>query len=156
MMNVSEIMTSNPVVVYQGETLDVALKKMWQVGCHHLPVLNRERQVMGILTDQDCRVALYAPLLPPVEGEHVELARQIQVQSAMSPAPIIVEPNVRIEEAVSLMYRHHVSSLPVMLDETLVGIVTTSDIMVAFLKVLGRDKESVRMEDSIGVTVAGL
>jgi acetoin utilization protein AcuB len=154
-MYVSEIMTSDPVVVYQGESLDVALKKMWQVGCHHLPVLNRERHVMGILTDQDCRVALNAPILPAIDGEHIELARQIQVQSAMSPAPIIVEPNVRIEEAVSLMYRHHVSSLPVMLDETLVGIVTTSDIMVAFLKVLGRDKASLRIEDSIGATVTG-
>jgi acetoin utilization protein AcuB len=148
-MNVADIMTSDPVVVYQGETLEIALKKMWQLGCHHLPVLNRDRHVLGMLTDQDCRVALNAPLLPPIEGEHIELARQIQVQAAMSPAPIIVEPNVRIEEAVYLMYRHHVSSLPVMLDETLVGIVTTSDILVAFLKIRGRSGEPFNTQDSV-------
>jgi CBS domain-containing protein len=41
-MNVSEIMTSHPVVIYQGETLDAALMKMWQVVTAHLPVLSYE------------------------------------------------------------------------------------------------------------------
>jgi acetoin utilization protein AcuB len=109
---------------------------------------------MGILTDQDCRVALDAPLLPQEEGDHIKLARQIQVQAAMSPAPIIVEPDARIEEAVYLMYRHHVSSLPVMLDETLMGIVTTSDILVAFLKIRERLGDPVRADGAVTAPMA--
>lgn len=109
---------------------------------------------MGILTDQDCRVALNAPLLPQEEGEYLEVAREIEVKTAMSPAPIVVEPNARIEEAVYLMYRHHVSSLPIMLDETLVGIVTTSDILVAFLKMQGWSGNPIKTSDVMIMTAS--
>jgi CBS domain-containing protein len=52
----------------------------------------------------------------------------------MSPAPIVVEPSAPAEEAVRLMLMNRIGSLPVMRSETLIGIVTKSDILLAFMR----------------------
>jgi predicted transcriptional regulator len=52
----------------------------------------------------------------------------------MTPAPIIIEPHAPVVQAARLMLVNHISSLPVMRSETLVGIVTKSDILVAFMR----------------------
>jgi acetoin utilization protein AcuB len=54
----------------------------------------------------------------------------------MTPAPIVVEPDASVVKAAQLFLNHRISCLPVMRDETLVGIITTSDILVAFVRLL--------------------
>jgi CBS domain-containing protein len=54
----------------------------------------------------------------------------------MSPAPIIIEPDSSVEEAARLMLTHHIGCLPVMRGETLVGIITTSDLVIALINLL--------------------
>ena len=56
----------------------------------------------------------------------------------MTPAPIIVEPNTPAAEAARLMLVNHIGCLPVMRSETLVGIITKSDILMAFMNIYNR------------------
>jgi CBS domain-containing protein len=56
----------------------------------------------------------------------------------MTPAPIVVEPEMDADEAARLMLTNHIGCLPVMRSETLVGIVTTSDMLVAFMNLYKR------------------
>jgi acetoin utilization protein AcuB len=133
-MNVSDIMTVKPTVILQDDTLDVALHLMDQVGCHHLPVLSSDGHLVGILSDRDCRKALNLPLIQQEHWKDQDMAEQIPIRSLMSPAPIIVEPDAPAEEAVRLMLVNRISSLPVMRSETLVGIITKSDILTAFMR----------------------
>ena len=51
----------------------------------------------------------------------------------MSPAPIMIEPDATATEAARLMLTHRIGCLPVMRGETLVGIITRSDILIAFM-----------------------
>jgi len=53
----------------------------------------------------------------------------------MTPAPIVVEPNAAASEAARLMLTHRIGCLPVMRVETLVGVITRSDILVAFMNI---------------------
>jgi acetoin utilization protein AcuB len=52
----------------------------------------------------------------------------------MTPAPIIVEPDTSAAEAARLMLVNQISCLPVMRGETLIGILTSSDIFMAFIR----------------------
>lgn len=109
---------------------------MDQVGCHHLPVLSKDGHLIGILSDRDCRKALN---LPQVQREHWEddnLTNHLLVRSLMTPAPIVTEPDASAEEAARLMLVNRISCLPVMRSETLVGIVTKSDILLAFMRLV--------------------
>ncbi len=133
-MNVSEMMTAKPVVIGQNQTLLDAMEAMNRIGCHHLPVTGVDGHIVGIITESDCRRALNAPELPSDPASVAGRSRSLVVRSLMSPAPIIAEPDMPAEEAARLMLAHHVSCLPVMRGETLVGIITTSDVLIAFIR----------------------
>ena len=137
-MNVADMMTASPVVIQPDKSLKDALDTMEEVGCHHLPVIS-DGHLVGIITDHDCRIALHAPKIPPQTGTFEEAAGKITVRQLMTPAPIVVEPDASADEACRLMLAHHVSSLPVMNSETLVGIITTSDILMAFIRMHQRE-----------------
>jgi len=137
-MIVADIMTKKPVTIHQDESLRVALEYMEANGCQHLPVLDSEGHLVGMLSDRDCRKALQKPTLIREHWEDADLIKHIPVRSLMTPAPIVVEPNMSAAEAARLMLEHHISSLPVMRSETLVGIMTKSDILYAFMKTQDR------------------
>lgn len=133
-MNVSEIMTHKPATIQQNETLYDALGKMEEVGCHHLPVLSDDGHLVGIITNHDCHVPLNLRYTMRDRWRENEKVNKILVRTTMTPAPIVVEPTTKAAEAARLMLSNHISCLPVMRGETLVGIVTISDILMAFIK----------------------
>lgn len=132
-MNVLDIMTANPITIKLNASLGEALELMEMHDFKHLPVLSLEGHLVGILSDRDCRQALNSPYTLRERWQDEVLITQLQVRAMMSPAPIIIEPNASAAEAARLMLTHQVGCLPVMRGESLVGIVTRSDILVAFM-----------------------
>ena len=137
-MNVADIMTRNPATIAHNSTLGAALELMERVDCRHLPVLSTDSHLVGILSDRDCRLALNAPNTLRERWQDEEIIQHTQVAGIMTPAPIVTEADVPACEAARLMLTHHVSALPVMRGETLIGIVTTSDLLAAFMSLLKR------------------
>lgn len=133
-MNVSDIMTRNPITISSSSTLREAMEAMEKISCHHLPVLSAEKHLVGIITARDCRLALSLPDVVREYWLEDELSTRLLVRSVMTPAPTVVTPDTSAQEAARMMLRDYVSCLPVMRDETLVGIITVSDILVAFAK----------------------
>lgn len=132
-MIVADIMTQNPVTIRLDDTLQVALKLMDEHHCRHLPVLDREAHLIGIISDRDCRQALNSPYILRERWQDNDLIHHLQARAIMTPAPIVIEPNASASEAARLMHSNNISALPVMKSETLVGIITTSDILIAFM-----------------------
>jgi len=133
-MYVAEIMTEKPVTIRSKSTLRQALELMETHTCRHLPVVSVDGHLVGIVSDRDCRLALNSPTVLRERWQDEEVTHQTAMRAIMSPAPIIVEPDMPAHEAARLMLNQNISALPVMRGETLVGIVTTSDILMAFLR----------------------
>ena len=87
-----------------------------------LPVVEGGRLV-GILTERDIR-------------EHTGYLGSTRVNAAMRTALITVTPFNTVEDAARLMLKHKIGGLPIVADGKLVGIVTTSDLLRAFLLVV--------------------
>lgn len=134
-MNVLDIMTASPVVIRSDKSLRMALEKMEQNRVKHLPVLGVDGHLVGVLSDRDCRYALNSPYIMRERWQDEDLTDHLEIRAMMSPAPIIVEPDAPAAEAARLMLEHRIGCLPVMRGETLVGIVTRSDILVAFMNI---------------------
>jgi len=132
-MNVVDIMTKNPITIKLRSPLRDALSQMEDHGIKHLPVVSPDGHLVGVVTDRDCRLALNSPYILHERWQDEELVNQLQVRAVMSPAPIIVEPTAPAAEAARLMLTHRIGCLPVMRAETLVGIITRSDLLVAFM-----------------------
>lgn len=143
-MNVYEIMTANPVTIDQYSSIADALERMRAMHCHHLPVLSAASHLIGILSEYDCQQFLLdAQADPAYEGfTESQLAARVPVQAVMSTAPIVVEPDMSAHQAARLMLTNNIRSLPVMRAETLVGIVTTSDLLIAFMQMSNRRQEN--------------
>lgn len=140
-MYVSDVMTQKPVTVNRDQNLRHVLEIMERVGCHHLPVLGQDGHLVGVISDRDCRTALNSPYIMREQWQDDDLVNNLRIGSLMTPAPIVVEPDTPAEEAVRLMLNNRISCLPVMRSETLIGIVTTSDILVAFMNMQRRQEK---------------
>src|SRR5690242_13140325 len=135
-MRASDIMTAHPITVELDDPLGVAIERMQSVGCRRLPVVNKDGALIGIITDRDTRLALHSPYIEHDLGQDIALLQNLPVRACMTPAHITVEPTTRIEDAISLMLTHRIGGLPVLKGETVVGIITSTDVMTAFVRYL--------------------
>jgi acetoin utilization protein AcuB len=98
-----------------------------------VPVVQDE-VLVGILTDRDIR-------------RHVGVEERTRVGATMTETPLSVSPQMPVEEAVQLMLKHQIGGLPVVENGKVVGIITTSDVLRAFLEMTGAStQESVRID----------
>jgi len=132
-MLVRHRMTANPTTIGPHDYLVTAKQKMEAGKFRRLPVV-QDNILVGILTDRD--------ILRFVGSED-----RTRVDGAMTESPLTTSPITPVEEAVRLMLKHQVSGLPVIEQGKVVGIVTTSDIMQAFLEVSGASTQgSIRVD----------
>jgi acetoin utilization protein AcuB len=98
----------------------------------HIPVVKDERLV-GIISDRDLRDAS-----PPLgDPERVSTMKEIRLEEVMTREVITTHPEDTIVHAVREMYERKIESLPVVDEEKLLGIVTSSDVMRALIAVIG-------------------
>ena len=126
-MLVSKRMQKKPVTVGPEEHLATVQKKMKEGGFRRTPVVENGLLV-GIVTDRDIR-------------QHLGFLERTKVNVAMSEKLVTVAPQTTLEEAALLLLKHKIGGLPVVDDGQLVGIITTSDILHAFLDVMGASEE---------------
>src|SRR5262249_16073626 len=132
-MLVRHRMTQQPVTVNPQDTLATAQEKMTAGHFRRVPVVH-EGVLVGILTDRDLR-------------RHVGVEERTRIGAAMTETPLTVSPQTTVEEAVQLMLKHQISGLPVVENGKVVGMITTSDVLRAFLEMTGASApESVRID----------
>src|SRR5579859_6917351 len=132
-MRVSDIMTRDPVKVRLDDTLRTAVEQMQRYTCHRLPVVDNDGALVGIITDRDTRLALHSPFVLHERWQEEALLDRVTVRACMTCAPIAIEPNAEIEDAIRLMLEHRIGGLPVLRGESVVGIITSTDVMAAFI-----------------------
>ncbi|SRR5258708_37944529 len=139
-MRVADIMTEHPVTVQLNDTLRTAVEQMQTYNCRRLPVVNADGSLVGIVTDRDTRLALQSPFVLHEKWEDEALLDSVTVRECMTSAPITVEPTTDISDAINLMLVHRIGGLPVLRGETIVGIITSTDVMTAFVRYLRRSE----------------
>ena len=122
-MLVRHRMTANPETISPQDYLAKASEKMTAGKFRRLPVV-QDGRLVGVLTDRD--------ILRFVGSEG-----RTRVDGAMTESPLTISPDTPVEDAIRLMMKHQISGLPVVEQGKVVGVVTTSDILQAFLEVSG-------------------
>jgi acetoin utilization protein AcuB len=95
----------------------------------HLPVVDPDGRLVGIVTDRDLRQASLARLHALRERD-----RDLTVQDVMTWAVITTGPDVPVNHAVAAMYERRIGSLPVVEDGRLVAILTEGDLLRTLMK----------------------
>lgn len=127
---------------------DASLWKAWQLlqthHIRHLPVAQGKR-VVGMLTDRTIRQMMPSSLAPPLEVKQFQAwGAHVKVSEVMSRQLFPVSPETPVHEALKIMLDRRVGVTPVIRGSTLVGILTTRDLLKAlagFLHAVGFEAE---------------
>ena len=141
MLLVKDSMTREVVALPPQSTAGEALALCRERRIRHLPVLEGDR-LIGIVSDRDLRSAT------PALGDHAraEALGRILVHEVMAREVATAHPDDPIEEAANAMRERKIGCLPVIEDDALVGIVTSSDVMEALVYLMGAHEPGNRLE----------
>jgi CBS domain-containing protein len=137
-MKVETIMTRDVASVTPETPLKVVATTLLGFGISGVPVCDRAGQVVGVVSESDVLFKEIGPdprgraLFPQLERKGKEDART--AGEAMTSPAVVIEPKSAVWEAARKMLEHHVNRLPVVDDGRLVGIVTRSDLVRAFVR----------------------
>jgi acetoin utilization protein AcuB len=141
MLLVRDSMTQEVVTVAQETTAAEALALCRMNRIRHLPVLQGGRLV-GVISDRDLRAATPA-LGDPARAEALH---RLRVADEMARDVVTARPEDPIEDAAMAMYERKIGCLPVIDGEDLVGIVTSSDVLRALVRLVGVHEPGSRLE----------
>ena len=116
-MQVSEVMTSNPVSVGRTDTLQQAAQLMKDNDCGSLPVTHEE-SVCGVITDRDITVRAVANGAACTES----------VETAMTSEVVSIGSDAQTSEAAQMMSDNQLHRIYVVDDGSLVGVVALADL----------------------------
>lgn len=127
-MTVEDIMSRDLVTVAPDTTLMEIRKLLYEGGFHHLLVVEND-ELRGVISDRDVLRAI-SPFLDTYSEEQRDVQTLARAaREIMRMDPITVTPDGEIEEASQRLLDNKISSLPVVEDGELVGIVTTKDLL---------------------------
>jgi CBS domain-containing membrane protein len=125
---VKEIMMSSPVTLKPGDTLDLANDVISLGRIRHIPVVDDGRLV-GLLSDRDLIGAAATQIFGLKQKSKSALLKSVLIKDIMKKKVITVTSETKIGSAARLMADKKIGCVPVMDDGTLVGLVTTTDIL---------------------------
>ncbi len=113
-MLVRDYMVTDVVCVEIPGNRDDVLRILKRTGISGVPVL-KDGKLVGIITRKDL----------------LRKADEVQLGLLMTPDPVVIRPDAPISEAAQLMIRHNIRRLPVVENESLIGIISVADLVAA-------------------------
>ncbi len=133
-MKVKELMTKDVLTVSPDDKVDKVFYLFNFENIRHVPIVEGGKLV-GILSDRDLKKIL-GPLKKSVQkqdGTSITISAR-KVRTIMRRNPVTVEPEQRAADAAAIMAKRKIGALPVVHKNKLVGILTSTDILKAFVK----------------------
>jgi acetoin utilization protein AcuB len=127
---VAEVMTPEPLTVHPGDQLLDAAARMRQYRVRHLPVVNGDRRLVGMLSDRDIRAAVGDPVRALTSTETRVRLETMHVEDAMNRGAITVDPARACADVASYFADVRAEAAPVV-DATgkLVGVLSYVDLL---------------------------
>ena len=129
-------MSEKVVTISKTAGLPQAVALMKEFDIRHLPVVNGEKRLIGLVTEGDVRGAIFPAMI-----------EDLTIHDLMVSDPITVDPDTMLEDAARIIYRNKIGCLPVVgKDGVLHGIVTVADMLGALIELMGFLSGSSRLD----------
>lgn len=125
MLKVEQVMAKKVVTIDRDASIEELVKNFRKYDYHAFPVLSGEK-LIGIVTKTDILKILGREKLGDVLASHIN--------DIMTTPPSTISPDVYMGDAVKIMLKQHIRTLPVVKNDRLVGLISHSDIVRRILK----------------------
>jgi len=149
----------SPVTIRPDASFFEARSLIHDKGIRHLPVVDKENRLVGIVTESDIREAGPSDVAMLSVKELTDLLGTLKVSELMVPREkvITITPDTLIEEAIQLMHDNKIGCLPVVDEGKLYGIFTETDALAHLVDIFGSKQKGTRLtvalEDKAGTMV---
>lgn len=145
-MFVRDRMSSEPVTITPDTPFQDALKLMRDHRFRRLPVVDRNGQLVGIVSERDLLYASPSPATSLSVWELNYLLSKLQVREIMTRDVVSTTPDTPIEEAARVIADERFGGMPVVdADNRVVGVITETDIFKTFVEMFGGGQSGVRL-----------
>jgi CBS domain-containing protein len=135
-MKVKDVMNPRPITVTSDTSIESMIERLRQQIEDCFPVVNKNRKLVGIITESDLLDVLYIPTHRATVGSTLvrEAMKRVarNVGEIMTKRPITVTPKMTIQETLNIMATHKLRHLPVVEGEKLVGLINLRDILFLY------------------------
>jgi len=144
---IKEKMQKNPITISPEASFYEARAIIRDKGIRHLPVVDKNHHLVGLVTDNDIREAAPSDATSLSVHELHYLLGKLKVSAFMTPKNkiITITPETIIERAAQLLQKHKIGCLPIVEGEKLIGLITETDILSLFVDVFGFNKMGTRL-----------
>ena len=132
-MRVAELMAGSLVTIGHDATVADAWSIMRTRQVRHLPVLDADRRLIGMLTDHDLRLVILERCLQEEPGRLGHVLARLRVNEIMTWGVVTVAPEADIRDAARTMHDRKLGALPVADAGRVVGMLTATDVIRAFV-----------------------
>ena len=127
---VERIMTKNVISVFETATFSEVKKIFDNHHFHHVPVLDFDNKLKGIISKEDLGRATYILSLNSTGATYTEKEFDyLSAHDMMSAYPVFLTPDDQIDLAADVFLSNKMHALPILDDGKLIGIVTTHDLL---------------------------
>ncbi len=130
MRTAKELMTRNPATVRANATIREAAVALQSLAVRHLPVLDRDGGLVGMLSDRDLHSVTIPRFMGPEHAAELRAHLEESVATIMSKNIVSVGEKATIDHIVGLLLENKVGAVPVVnRNGALVGIISYVDIL---------------------------
>ena len=141
-MIIEEIMKSNVETLRPDDSIETAIRLMREKKIKHIPIVDDEMKVLGIISDRDVKDA--APSI--LNEQSADFTLKNPVRQIMQQQVITGHPLDFVEEVAALFYEHRISCLPILKADKLVGIITETDLLYTLTQLTGANQPGSQIE----------
>jgi acetoin utilization protein AcuB len=133
-------MIKDPITISDRTSVQEAIHLMKENSIRHLPVVESSKKLVGWVTLADMKQAL----LPAV-------VTGLSVADLMIKNPVTMHPDADVETAAQIIFQRKIGGIPVVdSNDTVVGVITVTDILGAFIKIMGILTDGLRLDVNVG------
>lgn len=141
-MLVEEIMKTNVITLSPESTILEALKRVQNDQVNHFPIIDENKQIVGIVSDRDVRDVSPSILNKNPSNDYLNQT----VSTIMTKSVMTVHPFDFVEEIARIFYEKRFSSLPVIQNNKFVGLITDNDMLFTLIQLTGTHVQSSHIE----------
>lgn len=134
-MKIKSLMIPDPITITEKASVAEAIELMKINSIRHLPVIGKNKILKGFVTLADLKQGLIPSMLGGVS-----------LADLMIQKPVTVDPDDDVEFAAQKIYKNKIGGMPVVKGNKLVGIITVTDILGAFINMMGLLTASSRID----------
>lgn len=133
-LTVSDLMTRDLFTLLEDDNVTVADEMMKWRNFRHIPVVNDQNEIVGIITNRDILKISVSALAGISERDQRYIHNKLKAKDVMQSKIITVPENTSLFAAAKILTTNKIGCLPIISKGKLVGIVTEADFVKFFIK----------------------